>query len=176
MSGRAGRDGNPARSVLITNRAEVKNCKDKPLVDVVSAGKGKCRRKLLLSNLSDEDSPPRLLNLCCDNCHHLPIVSLRFISPIKAPRKEKILPVREVSQQTVEVMKLRLSAERENMIVKSSGLIALGGSRVCPKDCIDEICKRVNHIKELTDISNIPGLHSPFAEKFFNIVKDTLIL
>ena len=175
MSGRAGRDGNPARSVLITNRAEVKNCKDKPLVDVVSAGKGKCRRKLLLSNLSDEDSPPHVLNLCCDNCH-LPIVSLRFISPVKAPRKEKILSVKEVPQQTVEVMKLRLSAERENMIVKSSGLIALVGSRVCPKDCIDEICKRVNHIKELTDISNFSGLHSPFAEKFFNTVKDTLIL
>ena len=56
-------DGNPARSVLITNRAEVKKCKDKPRVDVVSAGKGKCRRKLLLSNVSDEDSPHCLLNL-----------------------------------------------------------------------------------------------------------------
>ena len=62
------------------------------------------------------------------------------------------------------------------MIVESSGLIALGASRVCPKDCIDEICKCVNHIKELTDILNIPGIHSPFAEKFFNIVKDALIL
>ena len=176
MSGRAGRDGNPARSVLITNRAEVKNCKDKPLVDTASAGKGKCRRRLLLSSLSDEVSPPRLLNLCCDNCRHLPIISLQFITPVRAPRKEKIEPIREVPEQTVEVMKVRLLAERENMVGKSSGLIALGGVRVCPKDCIDEICKRVNHIKEFTDISNNPGLRSPFTEKFFNVVKDTLIL
>ena len=40
-----GRDGNPAQSVLITNRAEVKNCKDMSLVDVVSAGRGKCTGK-----------------------------------------------------------------------------------------------------------------------------------
>ena len=176
MSGRAGRDGNPAQSVLITNRAEVKKCKDKPLVDIVSAGKGKCRRKLLLSSLSDEVSPPRLSNLCCDNCRHLPIISLRFISPIKAHRKEKILPLRQVPEQTVEVMKVRILAERENMVGKSSGLVTLGGARVCPKDCIDEICNCVNHIKEVTDVSNIPGLHSPFTEKFFNVVKDTLIL
>jgi hypothetical protein len=64
------------------------------------------------------------------------------------------------------------------MVGKSSqGLKALDGARVCPKDCIDEICKRVNHIKEFTDISNIPGLHSPFTENlFFNVVKDSLIL
>ena len=50
------------------------------------------------------------------------------------------------------------------MVGKSSGLVALGEARVCPKDCIDEICKRVNDIKKFTDISNIPGLHSPFTE------------
>ena len=38
------------------------------------------------------------------------------------------------------------------MVGKSSGLIALGGARVCPKECIDEICERVNHIKEFMDI------------------------
>ena len=79
-------------------------------------------------------------------------------------------------EQTVEVMKVRLLAECENMVGKSSGLIALGRARVCPKECIDEICKCVNHIKEFKDISNIPRLCSPFAKKFFNVVKDTLVL
>ena len=81
-------------------------------------------------------------------------------------------------EQTVEVMKARLLAECENMVGKSSGFIALGGARVCPKDCIEEICKRVNYIEKFADISNIPGLCSPlnFTEKFFNVVNDTLIL
>lgn len=48
------------------------------------------------------------------------------------------------------------------------------GAIVCPKDCIEEICKRVNYIEKFTDISNIPGLRSPFTEKFFNVVDDTL--
>ena len=79
-------------------------------------------------------------------------------------------------EQTVEVMKVRLLVEHENMVGKSSGLTTLGGARVCPKECIDEICKRVNYIKEFKDITIIPGLCSPFTEKFFNVVKDTLIL
>lgn len=73
-------------------------------------------------------------------------------------------------------MKDRLISERRDMVKKNDGLRTLGGALVCPMACIEEICKRVDYIRELSDISNIPGLRSQFAEKFFNVVKDSLIL
>ena len=72
-------------------------------------------------------------------------------------------------------MKDRLVSETD-IVQKSDGLRTLGGALVCPMACIEEICKHVNYIRELSDISNIPGLCSQFAKKFFNIVKDSLIL
>lgn len=129
----------------------------------------------MLKGLSDE-TVPRSSDLCCDNCGDLPVLRLRFFSPIKAKRKNKVKPVRKVSKETIEVMKDRLLSERRDIIHKDGGLTALGGALVCPRACVEEICKRVDYIRELSDISNIPGLRSQFAEKFFNVVKDTLIL
>lgn len=42
--------------------------------------------------------------------------------------------------------------------------------------CINEICNRANRIKDLNDISDIPGLRTFFSENFFNILKDILCL
>ena len=114
--------------VCSDNKAEVKNCKDKPLIDLVSAGKKKCRRIYL----NDKVSPP-LLSPCCDNRSHLPVISLRFITPVKAPKKDKKEPIREVPEQTVEVMKAQLLAERENMVAKALDLLLLVGLELAPK-------------------------------------------
>ena len=173
MIGRAGRDGNPSTSVLFCNRSELKHCKDTSLGDVVMA-KENCRRSVLLKGLGDETSHSN--PLCCDICGHLPVPTLRFFLPIKSRRKQKPKAVRNVSEDVLKVMKERLLSERKAIICNNSAFMALGGAFVCPVASIDLICQRVNFISELSDITNIPGIRSQFAEKLFNVVKDSLVL
>ena len=71
-------------------------------------------------------------------------------------------------------MRDRLLSERQATIKSNSALMALGGALVCPIACIDEICQRVNYIKELSDIANIPGIRSQFTEKLFCVVQNSL--
>ena len=70
-------------------------------------------------------------------------------------------------------MRDRLLSECQATIKSNSALMALGGALVCPIAFIDEICRRVNYIKELSDI---PGIRSQFAEKLFCVVQNSLEL
>lgn len=174
MSGRAGRDGNPACAVLLTNKAEVKACKDKALIEVV-VSKENCRRKILLKGLNSEEILPHVTH-CCDACGHQPIQDLSFIVPIRSKRTPKVKPVRKVPDQTIEILKRRLLAERQHMIDGCGQVKALGGVLICPMSCVIEVCKRVDYIKELDDILNIPGLRTQFATRFFDIFTEVLAL
>ena len=114
--------------------------------------------------------------LCCDNCGHTPVPTLRFFQPVKASRKQKPKAIRKLSDNEIKIMIDRLLSERKDIIRNNSAFVALGGALVCPVACIDEICQRANFIKDISDITNISGMRSQFAEKLFNIVKDTLVL
>lgn len=174
MSGRAGRDGNPACALLLTNKAEMKACKERTLVEVVMS-KENCRRKILLKGLNSEEVLPRICH-CCDACGHKPTEDLKFIQPIRSKRVPKVKPVRKVSDQTIDVLKSRLLVERQHMIDGSGQVKALGGAYVCPMSCVVEVCKRVDYIKELDDIINISGLRTQFATRFFDIITEVLAL
>ena len=173
MIGRAGRDGNPSSSVIFSNRADLKSCKDTTLSEVISQ-KENCRRVVLLRGLGDETRHSS--TLCCDNCGHIPVPTLRFFRPVKATRKSKPKPIRNLSEDEVQVLRGRLLSERKAIIHSNSAFMALGGALVCPIACIDVICKRANYIKDFSDISNIPGIRTQFAEKFFSVVKDNFSL
>ena len=86
-----------------------------------------------------------LSTLCCDNCGHMPVPSLRFFRPVKATRKPKPKPVRKLSEDEIKVMRDRLLSERQAIIKGNSAFVTLGGALVCPIPCIDEICRRVNY-------------------------------
>lgn len=174
MSGRAGRDGNPACAVLLTNKAEVKACKDSILAEVVTS-KENCRRKIILKGLNSEEVFP-FLDHCCDACGDQPTQDLKFFQPVRSRRVPKAKPVRKVSSQTIEILKGRLLVERKHMIDESGPIKALGGVFVCPLSCVTEVCNRVNYIKELDDIINIPGLRAQFATRFFNVITEVLDL
>lgn len=135
--GRAGRNGNQACAVLLTNKSEIKSCTDSSLVDFVSL-KENCRRKTLLKGLNSNEVITPNSN-CCDICG-TPPHNLTFINPIKAKRVPTTKAVRTVPKQAVEILKQRLLAERKHIICQSGPLKALGGVLICPISCIDEIC------------------------------------
>ena len=104
----AGRNGAQTYAILLTNKSELKGCKDRCLVNFVSL-KESCRRATLLKELgSTEIIQPS--QLCCDLCHSLPS-TLTFLNPIKAKRVTRAKAVRKVSESTIEVLKRRLLAE-----------------------------------------------------------------
>ena len=161
--------------MILTNKSEVKSCKDTALLKLISS-KENCRRKLLLEGLSSDESLTTQIAHCCDACGDLPTPNLKFIRPIRARRNRKPKAVRQVPEQTMILVKNRLQVERKHLIHGSGKIKAFGGAMICPFACIEEICNRVNYIKGLQDISNISGLRDKFARVFFNVVKNILML
>lgn len=174
LSGRAGRNGNQACAVLVTNKAEIKSCKDRTLTEMVET-KENCRRRALLSGLSSTEAIPAV-QPCCDACGDLPIQALKFIRPIRAKRTPKKKPVRKASEQTIKILRNRLKVERKHIIHDSGKLKALGGAMICPIACIDEICNRMDYINSLDDILSIPGLRTQFVSRFFEVVKNIFLI
>ena len=174
LSGRAGRNGYPAQCVLFTNRSEVKSCKDEHMVNFCSAKMG-CRRKMLLESIGDHQKISTPPNMCCDKCtRSSPYTHLRFIDPIKAPRKIKPTQVRKLSDGVVAEVRNKLMETRSTIFRQSIGMRALGLDIVCPMSCIDEICNKANFIKSVDDLNVIAGLRVKFAEKFFSVFIDII--
>ena len=99
---------------------------------------------------------------------------MKFIQPIRAKRVPKAKPLRKVPEQTVTILKNRLLVERKHIISQSNQLKVLGGVLLCPIACVEEICKRVDYISELSDLTKVPGIRLQFARKFFDILTDVL--
>ena len=146
LSGRAGRNGHPAQCVLFTNRSE--SCKDVHMLNFCSDKMG-CRRKMLLESISDHQKISTPSNMCCDKCTRCsPYPHLRFIDPIKAPRKIKPVAVRQLSEGIVAEVHNKLMETRSTIFRQSIGMQALRLDVVFPMSCVDEICKKANFISQ----------------------------
>ena len=158
---------------MYTNKCDQKSCKDSALLSVVAEKSKTCRRKTLLTQLGSDEilSPSR--NTCCDVCGPLSVSTFKFLTPTKAARKARRTTYRNVSPQVLSLLKARLLRQRRCLLDSNMKYQALGA---CPVASINEICNRINYIKDLQDVCTIPCVPRFFADSFFNIIKDVLHL
>ena len=157
----------------MTNRSELKSCKDTALTAYCTT-KHECRQKLLVQGLGSEEDTGTTALQCCDIYTRGTIPFLNLCKPIRVKRKPKQSAVRSAPCEVVTDVKNRLLIERRSIVNNSKGLRTIGSAVTCPMVCLNEICKRLDYIVSAADIACIQGLHDPFVQRFFIVILDTL--
>ena len=172
MFGRAGRNGCLARAHLLYTIRQAGLLRDISLKCLASEGSHEnCRRKEMLKSLGSSEAVVTSA-ACCDVCSPLSVASSRLDVlvplPLKRPRKPK--PVRHITDDMADALKVALFREREKVVNEFPGYKMMGNSFLVSDSTIRELCSMATTLRSVDDLNGIVSLRPELRNRYFHVL------
>ena len=109
------------------------------------------------------------VEMCCDVCTPIIIESLDILQPGPCSRAPPRKPIRHISDELREVLKARLSREREIILDEKPGLWIFGRDFIYPDRTISLLCKEAEYIQTIGDLNFYSVARLDIPARLFNI-------
>ena len=176
MFGRAGRNGCLARAHLLYTTRQARLLRDPSLKCFASEGSNEnCRRKEMLMSLDSSESVVSSA-ACCDICSgsSVPSSRLDLLVPMSLKRPRKPKPVRHITDDMADTLKLALFREREKLMNEFPGYKMMGSSFFLSDNTIRELCNIATTVRSVDDLNSIVSLRPELKNRFFHVLWDTV--